>query len=372
MNSEIHIKKPPLKVYITIGLFATAVPVLIVSMILMPDVWRVVLYVGAGLFGLRSVVWIAKQSGEISHRNRLYEIEEKRARYLPVPASHNLFDVLTGLPVDLPDRRRLAAGPIVDGEAIERRRSVFDLIVPDGPHFSLIGGTRSGKTTLANHLLEAMATPDAVVYTLDPHAKKNTWSPRCQVFSEYEVIGSIIEKLFLEMRQNRYQVAHDNYPPIIAVLDEWPSVVDMCENAEYHLMWLAREGIKVKIHLILLAQADLVGDTWKNSSVRENFIKIAMQPDLTRQNLATIRHWDRSTELIELAGTYGVQGRWFGGQPAALSLPEPEPEQMTDEERRVVEMSQAGENRKAICEALGWTPGGKQYKRIDDILARWG
>ena len=368
MKSEIKFHKPPVKFYATVGLFAAVIVVAIVvpSMILFPDVWRVGVYGLFALGGLGGLGWAARQAQAIRQTGELHSLAVARARYLVIPKASHVIDLLEHRPV------LLGAGDAlcVEGQAVEvepPRRSVFDLLA-DGPHFALIGGTNSGKTTLANHLVEAMATGNAAAYALDPDAKFNVWSPRCQVVDDYAEIETTLHRHFLEMERRRAG-GPDSYPLIIIAMDEWPAVVDECDRAGFYLKRLSRQGRKVGFRLLLLSQSDLVEDIGSNSSVKENFIKIAMRPDLVRQNLAVIKHWDRRTELITLAGTYGRTGRWFNAQPTALALPEVEVAEV-DALAEFVELVQGGLSKSEASRRVFGKPfaGTSHVSRLNEAL----
>lgn len=49
--------------------------------------------------------------------------------------------------------------------------------------------------------------------------------------------------------------------------------------------------------------------------------------------------------------------------------PQPGPT-LTEQELIILEMAEQEESKAAICKALGWTPGGKQYQLIDEVLRR--
>lgn len=186
-------------------------------------------------------------------------------------------------------------------------RSIFDLM-SEGVHFSIIGPTHCGKTTLANHIIDHFKAD--TTYALDPDAKFNNWSNRCQIVDSFISIGETLAQLTEEM-ERRYEEGPSDHSMIVIVIDEYPAIKRFCPNAPDYLARLAMRGRKVNIKLILITQTDLINELGIDSQVRENFYRISMRQDLVKKNQATIRHWDKTTEVIELAGEYGVQGRWF-------------------------------------------------------------
>lgn len=240
-------------------------------------------------------------------------------------------------------RKRRQEPLMIEGQTIEQQRSVFDLL-NESIHFALIGPTNSGKTTLANHFVDRIQAD--VTYTLDPHAKFNVWSTRCQVVDTYLAIEEQLYQFFDEMRQ-RYTMGPSNYQSILIAIDEWPSIVAECEKAEKYLKRLSSEGRKVNINLILLSQSDLIQDMGTNTSVRENFLKIILSQDGVLQNQAVIRHWDKRRESIILAGAYN----------------------QTTEQRVLAEWNRSGDIG-AVVAKICTSDGGNQRKKITEILER--
>lgn len=234
---------------------------------------------------------------------------------------------------------------MIEGQAqtIEQKRSVFDLL-SESIHFVLIGETDSGKTTLANHLIDRLQVD--VIYVLDPHASFNVWSARCQVENSYVAIEEKLCQLADEVKQ-RYELGPGNYQSILIVIDEWPSVVEECSLVPEYLKRISRQGRKVEIRLFVLSQSDLVQDIGINSSTRKNFLKIILSQELMRQNQAMIRHWDKSRETITLAGPYN----------------------QTTEQKVLAEWNRSGDVG-AVAGKVFTSDGGNQREKIKDILKR--
>lgn len=189
---------------------------------------------------------------------------------------------------------------MIEGEAVEKQRTIFD-VVDTGIHFSLIGATNSGKTTLANHIIDYVNADKT--YACDPHAKFNIWSHNCLIQQSYDDIQHTLEQAFIEM-SSRYDKGPGNYESILIAIDEWPAIIAERPDCENYISRISREGRKVNVRILLLSQSDQIGEIGLSVALRNNFVKIEMTPELTQQNQAQIKHWDKSTELIELAGPY--------------------------------------------------------------------
>jgi hypothetical protein len=187
---------------------------------------------------------------------------------------------------------------LIEGQT--KLRHVFSLI-KSGVHFSLIGPTNAGKTMLANHLIDEIKADKS--YALDPHAKFNTWSVRCEIAQSYNDIEHTLQQAFIEMT-SRYDNGPGNYDSILLAIDEWPAIIAECPECENYIARISREGRKVNVRLILLSQSDQIGEIGLSVALRNNFIKVNLTPELTKQNQGQVKHWDKSIEIIELAGIY--------------------------------------------------------------------
>jgi hypothetical protein len=112
-----------------------------------------------------------------------------------------------------------------------------------------------------------------------------------------------VYEVYKEMEYRYNPSSPMSFPSILLVIDEYPKVSKRIEIADW-IAEIGSEGRKVDIILVFLSQSGLVKDTKLNTARRENFVEISMTPNLTRQNKAYIRHWNKSKELIELAGIY--------------------------------------------------------------------
>lgn len=368
--------KPPLKIYI-IGLGLVALVVLAWTFRVELGIILLVVAGIGGAYGACRVVLMTAHGWQSLRRARLEndllaaEVVTRRNHSGVIHHGNYFLQLSDGGWQGV--RVRDIDGPqVVDGQAVEveRRRSVLELLSV-AEHFSIIGGTGSGKTTLANHLIDAIG---GVVYVCDPDAKFNAWSSRAEIIGDgedYDAIGRTIAGVESEMSR-RYQAGPGDYPPIALVVDEAPAVFDSTPNALRLIGRIARRGRKVGIRLVLLSQTDFVRDLgveW--GSARQNLFRISLEPELTRQNQGTVRHWDGRKELIELCGPYhAAGGRWFSASRPALSLPQPvegEPDPDTAEFVRLV--TEDGLSRREACQQVyGVQYGGAIVGKLKSAL----
>lgn len=240
---------------------------------------------------------------------------------------------------------------LIEGQAVEKQQTIFN-IVDTGVHFSLIGPTNAGKTTLANHIIDYLKCDKT--YACDPHAKFNNWSNQCQIIQSYDDIQYTLEQVFIEM-SSRYDKGPGNYSSILIAIDEWPAIIAERSDCENYISRISREGRKVDVRLLLLSQSDQIGEIGLSVALRNNFVKIELVPELTQQNKGTIKHWDKSKELITLAGPYNKQ----------MSLED----RIIDAWQRV-DKSNYDEAVKAIVKEVYTSDGGNQRQRVKEVIER--
>ena len=89
MNSEIKVTGPNGRVYITLG--ASLTVIVVVSMVLFPDIWRLVVYavVAVACLTAAGTIWRGLYLGY--HEMKMLEIERAAARIVQVPQDHYVY-----------------------------------------------------------------------------------------------------------------------------------------------------------------------------------------------------------------------------------------------------------------------------------------
>lgn len=292
-----------------------------------------------------------------------------------------------------------AAKPFADMPALlpEPEPPVKRLLDIRFDHILIVGPTRSGKTTVANHLIDN-AEYDATIYALDPHATQNrlkglSWSPRAQVVGDgrdWAAIDAMLVHLLGEMNE-RFQ--HSTVPqPVYVANDEWLAVLKNCPHAKEFFEIFGSEAAKVNMHLIIVTQAATVDDLGVSGDVRGNLIELRLSHESKAENKGQLR-WGRgrdTVETVELPGPYRAyapvpKGDW---QSLMVRLPDPVevqeaieteteadpiPLAPTGDELKVCELWEKGASLRAIWkEVYGTEFGGNQADKIKGILVKWG
>lgn len=374
MNSEIKVIAPSNKFYITIG--GSLVIIVIISMLLFPDVWRVGVYaivaIGTLTVTARGVAYLLTAY----HGAAMMAIERQKARneagYIQVSHTNYLYNVRQDSPALYPVAlRQLPAGEMVidaPPQLTSPRRNALDLLA-DGYHFMLVGDTGSGKTTLAANIVQRVGVANTVV--CDSHAVYNRWPAGVRIVSNYDGIAEVLHKTEAVMIK-RYETG-SNTPLVLLAIDETPAVVDeLAErgiDAGRVIRRLAREGRKAGIVLLLMSQGETVGDLGQrgHSSVKSNFVKIQMTRENMRAGFAVVKHANGDTEEVSLPAPIVSTG----GQ---IVTPTATPrQQMTDRERRIVAAYDSGHRSLSqIAIAAGIGKGGLQSDEVKNTLSKFG
>lgn len=270
-------------------------------------------------------------------------------------------------------------------------------------HILIVGPTRSGKTTVANHLIDA-AEYDATIYALDPHATQNrlkglSWSPRAQVVGDgrdWAAIDAMLVSLLAEMN-DRFR--RSTIPqPVYVANDEWLAVLKNCPHAKGFFETFGSEAAKVNMHLIIATQAATVDDLGCSADVRDNLVELRLSHASKAENRGQLR-WGRgrdTVELVELPGVYrgaftparaiiSASQSPLGTEPMPVQEPvEPEPLPVLDagpvapiptaDELKICEAWDRGIRslRSIHAEISEAVFGGKQANGIKDVLRRFG
>lgn len=311
----------------------------------------------------------------IKHPDEMIEVEF----YPAVQASRLLADAPLLLPEPEPPVKRL----------LDIR---FD-------HILIVGPTRSGKTTVANHLIDN-AEYDATIYALDPHATQNrlkglSWSPRAQVIGDgrdWAAIDAMLVSLLADMN-DRFR--RSTIPqPVYVANDEWLAVLKNCPHAKGFFETFGSEAAKVNMHLIIATQASTVDDLGCSADVRDNLVELRLSHASKAENRGELR-WGRrrdSVEVVELPGPYRVAflparavtepmpTQWPGEaiQEAVEPIPildaGPVPPVPDPTELRIFELHREGKRPHAIWKEVypDKSYGGIQADEIKAVLAKFG
>lgn len=152
-------------------------------------------------------------------------------------------------------------------------------------HVLLSGATQSGKSTTARALLASRQVTDAIV-VIDPHGKLNHWGdvPVIGIGRDWTGIDAALTRLDAELSR-RYADGQEIGQPTTIFIDEWPSIVSECGNARKALTRIAREGAKVGLKLVVLAQETTVRALGieGEGDVRRNFTRLLLGEAATRE-----------------------------------------------------------------------------------------
>ncbi|WP_309127397.1 type VII secretion protein EccCa [Microbacterium sp.] len=207
---------------------------------------------------------------------------------LDVPAT---FDEMLGDLAEHPElglisRRWREAGPltlplgIVDRPLEQRRDSLVMSLVGAGGHLAIVGGARSGKSTLARSVLTGIAlthTPlEVQFYVMDFGG--GTFSPFAKMAHVAGVAGrnqpDVLRRMFQEVlgivnARERYFTANgidsietyrrlraqgradDGYGDVFLLIDGWPTIRSEFDEMEFEIQALAGRALTFGVHLVV-------------------------------------------------------------------------------------------------------------------------
>jgi len=419
-DSTILVKGEGWKVKVAIGLGGLAV-IVILAFLYRIEVGLIVLAIGSAV-GARVWVWAIHQHKLAHFERRRLEAEVRRLEYLADEARIKRHFLETNSGVFHIEHPTETIGVRQFYPAVSASRALAELspLLPEPeppvkrlldivwPHLLIVGPTGSGKTTVANHLIDN-AEYDAIIYALDPHATQNKnrglpWSPRAQVIGdgrEWAIVDAMLVNLLVEM-DDRFKSGRAALQPVYIANDEWLAVKKNCQHANEFFETIGSEAAKVNIHLMIATQAATVDDLGCSAAVRDNLVELRLDHALKAQNRGELRWGKRrdSIEVVELPGRYRAafvlrpepgspeQGRRVEGsvvrmpeavtpEPIEPPIPELDPGPIapapTADELRICELWDAGASLRAIWkEVYGTEFGGNQADRIKEVLRKWG
>lgn len=239
-------------------------------------------------------------SGEPDEKRVTFDIAVSRMKGKSVPAHQvwlppldipTTFDEMLGDLVEHPELGLISprwreAGPltlplgIVDRPLEQRRESLVMSLVGAAGHLAIVGGARSGKSTLARSVLTGIAlthTPLEVQFyvmdfgggTFSPFAKmahvagvagRNQPDELRRMFQEVVGIVNARERYFTAnaidsietYRRLRAQGrADDGYGDVFLVIDGWPTIRTEFDEMEFQIQALAGRALTFGVHLVV-------------------------------------------------------------------------------------------------------------------------
>lgn len=161
---------------------------------------------------------------------------------------------------------------------------VLDMPIIDRKHVIIIGDTGNGKTQTQIRMIVSDIQHGAQVFWLSPHLALYNQEDQPtdlrpiaghfkQVFN-YQEIGTYLSAFAREANRRLPLYRNDEPvgPTIVVYLDEWPGIVEVCEDVAVEaLRMIAREGRKVRIFLVVASQDALAETLGVRSGVRAQF-----------------------------------------------------------------------------------------------------
>lgn len=244
----------------------------------------------------------------------------------------------------------------------------------------IVGQRNSGKTTLLQHVISRRISR-AHILVLDPHSHPTRWPAGCQVVGterDFEKIEMALRGL-LALMNKRYReigkglVAEGSHEPVLVVIDEWRAIVfQLGKPAADIIKTLLAESRKTNIDVFVGSHSERVKALGieGEGDLKEGFVLVRLTINkLTGERKATIDYGDGELPATLPGPMHTDQGTQVIDSGDIISL-EPEP---SDEERKILEMHQAGESFRSISKAVFDGKWGQHYnEKIQAVLDKYG
>jgi len=387
MNSQLRVSSPNLKVVIPVTV-VSAITLIIIALVFRFEFGVILLSIGGSIAAIGFVLTVGL-TRKVIHKHRLYKFDERKAEQelrlityqadragleahvLNFPKTQRIvtaFDAPVRVIDAVAESSHLAALP-----AGQQQVNLLDVVCNE-QRVLIKGASDAGKTNLLQWIASRKVATSKVL-VIDPHASPDKWDG-CQVVglgSNHGEIETALDKL-IELMVNRYQdiaagkVQEGQHSKLTILIDEWMSIAYQCANAKEAIVRLLTESRKAAFSIYIGSHSDRVASLGLDGKgdLRDGFCLVRLSvTDGQRQ--ATIDYGNGEQAAV-LPGAYNGNGQAdsFTIEPLDLEV------QPNSTEAAILQLHRQGENHKTICEAMGWTPGGKQYQRIDEVLARFG
>ena len=244
----------------------------------------------------------------------------------------------------------------------------------------IVGASDTGKTTLLQHLVTRRLQSSKVV-VLDPHAYPDKW-PGCKVMGASRNYIEIDQALtgLVQLMTKRYEdigrglVVEGHHPRLTILIDEWRAIVFNVKGASEAIKALLTESRKAAFSVFVATHSERVKALGieGEGDLKDGFAVVRLSI-INGQRLATLDTGNGEAPA-RLPGSFRV-ALDLRSNPTGPVMESSEyinlEVEPTPTEAAILTLHRQGQNHKGICEAVGWTPGGKQYQRIAEVLAKF-
>ena len=237
----------------------------------------------------------------------------------------------------------------------------------------IVGPSNAGKTTLLQHIISRRR---GQVIVIDPHSYPEKW-PCKQVVGlgrDYEAIAAALISLVKLMSQRydeigRGEVAEGHHAPVTIIIDEWRVIVQNVEIAGESIKTLLTESRKAAMSVFVATHSERAKPLGLEGEydLKDGFSIVHLFHEGGRR-LATIDTGQGHQPAL-------LPGPFVINQPPAeskLDLPEPEPPKPDETESQILELWRQGLPKTRIAMEVFGSKGGKQSRRIEDVISTFG
>jgi hypothetical protein len=387
MQSEIRLRTTSFKLYLSIGLCAVVL-VIFISVWFAAEV-SFILYSVGGVFLATGGVSVYARFSAIRHNREMARIslERERQQLRRETAEANKAELLAGVVLFSRNERAL----LLPGndmrliEALASNGATSDPLALPAPAldfyaamsdplqaYAIIGPQRVGKSIMLQHLTQHLTRQGRTCLVIGTKAKPGEWV-NCRRYIGNADTQAALDSIIAEV--GKRIPGNITTPPLCVVLDDWLNTVALNPDlAEAFFVDAATRMLTAGIVPYFLLQSDSKTDwgTRHGAQLKNNFTHLILKApridgQLDHRALQGVMIYPGEKEQHPVRLPVGLP--IFGDGEPVVDLPAPEP---NGQERRILELIDAGWARRAITEEV-WQQRGNFYNaKLEAIARRFG
>ncbi len=249
----------------------------------------------------------------------------------------------------------------------EALQPILPLLLQSG-RLLIGGGSDSGKSNLAKHIIASHTKSGKQIIIVDPHApSKILGIDVIGAGMDYATIDDTMQGL-VELMKSRYEdvkagvCKHHEHSPLFIVIDELTSIIDNCQAAPQAIKDLLTQSRKVNMTMLLLIHGLDTKTLKVPSGIRSSSTLVWLEGGPTKPYKSFILP-DRGLQAKRADWTEYLAVNAFAGYPSSDNVMIKMPDH---KDIKISNLTRQGFSNNAICKAVF---GGKNGKYLDYIKA---
>ena len=366
MKTEFKLNNKPLKLYLSVGFFATVI-VIFFAIYFSPIVWGFAVIVGAfAVVRLVMVVdryWLDRKQLVIAIRK-----DEFQGQWASIPNNHKL---LMDSASDVKIIEGAIVAPKLDALALpepeDEKLDFVSAFTQPQQAYAVIAGQQVGKTTTIQPIVKywrdrADAEQPIVI---GPKWRDHEWAGCLKHGGkgDYDAVQKGLDGVY-ELAMVRHEKGESNVPQPVFV-DDWTPIVKEIPDVERFMISATTLFASAGVVLYFLIHSDTanawgVGKT--GAALKDNFVKLFIEATRDRRTGKVLRHLNQG--YIQFPGDK---------ERMEVELPKFSDEKITKFESEVVKLHREGKSYRHITNVMWGDKHGQYYnEKVDSILKKRG